>query len=153
MHNKMHKYARMEAQSEKTQSGDGAHQRGGRGGISEFAEELVDAAIFDSEREWDVTRVERGGGSHARSNGKEKGRRVKKGDGGTRWTLCWGGEAKQKEQGGGLVRVLVEERKGEGWVRRGLNPIENFKRIQIISKPSKVLDDPNRTFPSSKNLK
>jgi hypothetical protein len=100
MHNKMHKYARMEAQSEKTQSGDGAHQRGGRGGISEFAEELVDAAIFDSERGWDVTRVERGGGSHARSNGKEKGRRVKKGDGGTRWTLCWGGEAKQKEQGG-----------------------------------------------------
>jgi hypothetical protein len=59
----------------------------------------------------------------------------------------------KKSRGGGLVRVLVEERKGEGWVRRGLNPIENFKRIQIISKPSRVLDDPNRTFPSSKNLK
>jgi hypothetical protein len=51
------------------------------------------------------------------------------------------------------MRVLVEERRGEGGVRRGLNPIQNFKRLQIISKHSKVLDDPNRTFPSSKILK
>jgi hypothetical protein len=106
---------RMVAQNGKTMSGSGTHRRGGRGsGGSKFAEEPVNAVVFDSERGRDVTRVERGGGLMHGRMGVKRGRRGKK------VTTALGGlyarAKRRREKNGdpGSVRVQVEENRGGG---------------------------------------